>query len=428
MLFHRRILLFVAIAITSVSVDRAHAFLHPSSASLSAAAAASSVMLKMMSDGRKKPKAGSGGGGGGGFGKKVTTNINIRTKSSSSSSYDNFVYAGSIRPHDVSPTRIVDPATVLTLPDYAIDGIPKKGKSSSSSSGIEIKSPEDIMKMRAAGKVARQVLDIAGALVTSSSSQSGGRGITTDDIDAAVHAACIERQAYPSPLNYRKFPKSCCTSVNEVICHGIPDSRTLQYGDIINCDITVYLDGYHGDCSEMFVVGGKEALDDAGRKLIQTTYDCWIQSMELVKPGVNYNVIGRCIEEYIVPRGYSTVKQFCGHGIGQVFHMSPNIYHYTVNQPLDTIQAGHVFTIEPMICEGLGEPYMWKDDWTATTVDGKRSAQFEHTLLVTPDGVEALTGKLEGSPVQFWEEESEVHKGVWLGTSVDARRRAKELN
>jgi methionyl aminopeptidase len=139
-------------------------------------------------------------------------------------------------------------------------------------------------------------------------------------------------------------------------------------------------------------------------------------------------VIGRCIEEYIVPRGYSTVKSFCGHGIGKIFHMSPNIYHYTVNQQLDTIEAGHVFTIEPMICEGLSDPYMWQDDWTATTADGKRSAQFEHTLLVTPDGVEALTGKLEDSPIQFWEEESAVRKGVWLGTSVDARRRAEELN
>ncbi|KAL7440514.1 hypothetical protein ACHAXH_009290 [Discostella pseudostelligera] len=353
-----------------------------------------------MSDGRKKSKSGAGAGGGrGGFGKKVATNINIRTKSRPDN--NNFFYAGSIRPHDISPSRIVDPATVLSLPDYAIDGVPKQ---KSPPGRIEIKSPEDITKMRAAGKVARQVLDIAGALVASQP------GITTDAIDAAVHAACIERQAYPSPLNYRKFPKSCCTSVNEVICHGIPDARPLQYGDIVNIDITCYLDGYHGDCSEMFVVGGKEALDDAGRKLLQTTYDCWVQSMELVKPGVNYNVIGRCIEEYIVPRGYSTVKSFCGHGIGKIFHMSPNIYHYTVNQQLDTIEAGHVFTIEPMICEGLSDPYMWQDDWTATTADGKRSAQFEHTLLVTPDGVEALTGKLEDSPIQFWEEESANHR------------------
>lgn len=174
---------------------------------------------------------------------------------------------------------------------------------------------------------------------------------------------------------------------------------------------------------------GKDALDEDGARLLQTAYDCWIRSMELVRPGVDYNVIGRCIEEYVVPRGYSTVRSFCGHGIGRIFHMPPNIYHYTVHRPLETMLAGHVFTIEPMICEGSADPpLMWPDDWTATTADGRRSAQFEHTLLVTPDGVEALTGKLEGSPLQFWEEESEVRKGVWLGTSDDARRRAEEIN
>lgn len=274
--------------------------------------------------------------------------------------------------------------------------------------------------MRASGKAAREVLDIAGRVVKA--------GVTTDEIDAAVHAACLERGAYPSPLNYRKFPKSCCTSVNEVICHGIPDMRPLEDGDIVNIDITVYLDGFHGDCSEMFVVGGKEALDENGQKLIQTTYDCWVQSMELVKPGVNYNTIGKSIQEYVEPKGFSTVRSFCGHGIGQTFHCQPNIYHYTVNQPLDDMVAGHVFTIEPMICEGLNQAYSWPDDWTATTVDGKRSSQFEHTLLITEDGVEALTGKLEDSPLQFWEEESAIRKGIWLGTSGNARERAEELN
>lgn len=204
--------------------------------------------------------------------------------------------------------------------------------------------------------------------------------------------------------------------------------RPLEEGDILNVDITVYLDGYHGDCSEMFVVGGREALDEAGRDLIQATYDCWVQSMELVRPGANYNVIGRSIQEHVAPRGYSTVRSFCGHGIGRVFHTAPNIYHYTVNQPLQEMRAGHVFTIEPMICEGIPDPYMWRDDWTATTADGKRSAQFEHTLLVTEDGVEALTGKIESSPLQFWEEESAIRKGIWLGTSEGARERAKELN
>ena len=358
----------------------------------------------------KKVKQSSGG-----FAKKVTAS-NLRTKTKRLDP-PNFVYSGKLRPHEQSPMRIVDPSAVLSLPDYAIDGIPKK---KGTSSIIEVKSVEDIIRMRASGKLARQVLDLAGSLVKP--------GITTDVIDAAVHAACLDRGAYPSPLNYRKYPKSCCTSVNEVICHGIPDMRPLQLGDVLNIDITVFLDGYHGDCSEMFVVGGKDAADDEARHLLQTTYDCWIKAMELVKPGINYNVIGRTIQDHVTERGFTTVHSFCGHGIGQVFHTAPNIYHYTVNQPLEVMEAGHVFTIEPMICEGLSEAYMWPDDWTATTVDGKRSAQFEHTLLITPDGVEALTAKIDTSPIQFWEGESTISRGVWLGTSKNARERAEGLN
>lgn len=361
---------------------------------------------------KTKPRK-SGGGGGGGFAKKATA-INIKTKKKAAN--PDFTYAGSIRPFPQSPARIIAPESVLSIPDYAIDGVPKKRGSAYE---IEIKTPEEIEKMRKSGRCAREVLDIAGRLVKA--------GVTTDEIDAAVHAACVERGAYPSPLNYRNFPKSCCTSVNEVICHGIPDERPLEDGDIINIDITVYLDGYHGDCSEMFCVGGKDAIDEKGRKLLQTTYDCWIKSMELVKPGVNYNVIGKTIEDYVKTEGFSTVRSFCGHGIGSVFHTAPNIYHYTVNQDLQEMQAGHVYTIEPMICEGFADPYMWPDDWTATTADGGRSAQFEHTLLVTEDGVEALTGKIETSPLQFWEEESSIREGIWLGTSEDARARANEL-
>ncbi|KAL3765519.1 hypothetical protein ACHAWO_011117 [Cyclotella atomus] len=352
-------------------------------------------------------------GGGGGFGKKAPV-ISIRTKKKS---LDTFQYTGSLRPFPQSPQLIVDPSTVLAIPDYAYDGIPKK---KGPPGDIEIKKDHDIEKMRAAGRCAREVLDLGGSMVTP--------GVTTDEIDAVVHAACLERGAYPSPLNYRNFPKSCCTSVNEVICHGIPDKRPLEKGDIVNLDITVYLDGYHGDCSEMFVVGGKEALDEKGQNLIQTTYDCWLSAMQCVKPGTDYNVIGKVIQDYVSPKGYSTVRSFCGHGIGNVFHMQPNIYHYTVNQSLGEMRVGHVFTIEPMICEGLSNPYMWGDDWTATTGDGGRSAQFEHTLLVTEDGVEAFTGKIETSPLQFWEEESTVGKGVWLGTSAAARERADKLN
>lgn len=240
---------------------------------------------------------------------------------------------------------------------------------------IEVKSPEEIEKMKAAARVARQVLDIAGRAVRV--------GITTDEIDALVHEEtlkvmcnvyyvllprfcvyCIfylfflffsfvsqKRGAYPSPLNYHGFPKSCCTSVNEVICHGIPDDRPLQDGDIINIDVTAYLNGYHGDCSEMFVVG---TCDNDAKTLLQTTYDCWISACEFVSPGRDYKDIGAIIEDYVTPRGFSTVRNFCGHGIGSVFHTNPNIYHYRNSEPNGQMAAGHTFTIEPMICEGSG--------------------------------------------------------------------------
>ena len=229
-------------------------------------------------------------------------------------------------------------------------------------------------------------------------------------------------------MNYHNFPKSCCTSVNEVICHGIPDKRPLEEGDIVNLDITVYYNGYHGDCSEMFVVGDPDRLDDSGRKLLQTTYDCWISACQMVEPNRHYKEIGAVIEDYVTPRGFSSVRQFCGHGIGSIFHTNPNILHYRNNEPNGQMAAGHTFTIEPMICEGSAKAVTWPDDWTATTADGKRSAQFEHTLLITDDGVEALTGKLETSPLQFWERDSQVHKGIWLGTSANAKKRHTEIN
>ena len=206
----------------------------------------------------------------------------------------------------------------------------------------------------------------------------------------------------------------------------------MQIGDIINIDITVYLDGYHGDCSEMFYVSDKGPYaapeDEATRDLLQTTYDCWISACNFVRPGNDYKDIGAIIEDYVVPKGYSSVRQFCGHGVGSVFHTNPNILHYRNSEPNGQMAAGHTFTIEPMICEGSAKTLSWPDNWTATTIDGKRSAQFEHTLLITDDGVEALTGKNEDSPVQFWEKESKIHQGIWLGTTPEARERAAAIN
>lgn len=207
---------------------------------------------------------------------------------------------------------------------------------------IEVKKADEIEKMRAAGRVAREVLDTAGAAVAA--------GVTTDEIDTIVFNECMKRGAYPSPLNYHGFPKSCCTSVNEVICHGIPDKRKLQEGDIVNLDITCYLDGYHGDCSEMFVVGGD--TDEESKKLLQATYDCWVKAMEFVKPGRDYKDIGGIIEDHVTDLGFTTVKNFCGHGIGSVFHTNPNIFHYRNSEPNGQMAVGHTFTIEPMICQG----------------------------------------------------------------------------
>jgi len=326
-----------------------------------------------------------------------------------------FNYAGGVRPGQQSPQKIVDNPNIMK-PDYALSGMPNAPRPPLPWV-IEVKTPEEIEKMRVAGRVAREVLDIAGRAVKP--------GITTEEIDCLVHEESLKRGGYPSPLNYRGFPKSCCTSVNEVICHGIPDDRKLKEGDIVNVDITCYVNGYHGDCSEMFVAGEP---DDKARNLLQTTYDSWIKSLEFVKPGNHYRDIGAIIEDYITERGYTTVRNFCGHGIGSVFHTNPSILHYRNSEPNGQMAPGHTFTIEPMICEGTAKVLSWPDNWTATTADGGRSAQFEHTLLIHPDGVEAFTCKTEDSPLQFWEKESKVFKGKWMGTTSKARARANELN
>lgn len=244
-------------------------------------------------------------------------------------------YTGSVRPGQQTPRRQV-PANILR-PDYADDGRPK-ARGPLLPWQVEVKTAADIEGMRVAGRVAREVLDAAGSLVAP--------GVTTDAIDALVTEETIKRGAYPSPLNYHSFPKSCCTSVNEVICHGIPDSSVLRDGDIVNIDITCYVGGYHGDCSEMFLVGD---VDDAGKQLVKATYDCWQAAIGYCKAGQPFNGIGAAIEERIKPYGYSSVKEFCGHGIGKVFHTNPNILHYRNKEP-GTMQVGssvraHTYTL-----------------------------------------------------------------------------------
>eukprot|EP01097_Dermamoeba_algensis_P002885 TRINITY_DN2147_c0_g1_i3.p1 TRINITY_DN2147_c0_g1~~TRINITY_DN2147_c0_g1_i3.p1 ORF type:complete len:210 (-),score=47.04 TRINITY_DN2147_c0_g1_i3:135-764(-) len=196
------------------------------------------------------------------------------------------------------------------------------------------------------------------------------------------------RETHPSPLNYKGYPKSVCTSVNEVVCHGIPDQTVLQDGDIINIDVSVYFNGYHGDVNETYLIGN---VDETGRRLVQTTRECLEKAIQMVKPGVLYRDIGNIISKHAHANGFSVSRSYCGHGIGQLFHSPPNIPHYAKNKAVGVMKPGHVFTIEPMINEGNYRDELWPDDWTCVTSDGKRSAQFEHTLLVTDVGCEILT-------------------------------------
>lgn len=266
----------------------------------------------------------------------------------------------------------------------------------------------------------REVLDFAHRLVRV--------GITTEEIDEKVHAEICRRGAYPSPLNYYNFPKSLCTSVNEVICHGIPDARPLENGDIVNLDITVYYKGYHGDLNETYCVG---EVEEQYKKLIKTTHDSLFESIESVKPGVMCRDFGKIISKIVNRQGYSVVRSYCGHGIGSLFHCAPNIPHYSKNKAVGVLKPGMVFTIEPMINMGAWQDKTWPDDWTSVTVDGKRSAQFEHTVLVTETGVEILTARTADSPPLWWEieaknEANDVAEKSESGAADDATTTSKK--
>ncbi len=244
-----------------------------------------------------------------------------------------------------------------------------------------IKTPETIERMRHAGKVGAEILRLAGEMVRP--------GITTDEIDRYVHQLHIERDAYPSPLNYNNFPKSVCTSANEVICHGIPDSRVLQDGDILNLDVTAYVGGVHGDTNATFLVGD---VDPVSRQLVSVTEECMWHGIEAVRPGRPISDVGKAIEEHAKAHRYGVIRAFIGHGIGEQFHGDIQVLHYYDSRASMVMRPGMTFTVEPMISLGSWQHRMWDDDWTAVTADGKRTAQFEHTLVVTEDGCEVLTG------------------------------------
>ncbi|EDO44113.1 predicted protein [Nematostella vectensis] len=212
-------------------------------------------------------------------------------------------------------------------------------------------------------------------------------GITTEEIDYHVHKAIIEHGAYPSPLNYRGFPKSVCTSVNEVAVHGIPNSRCLQNGDLLSVDISLFYGGVHGDLCETFLVGN---VDESGRRLVDICRQSLDEAISICGPGVRMSTIGNTISLFAKKSGYSVSECCNGHGIGSVFHALPDVSHVANNRP-GKMQPGMTFTIEPVLCEGSSKLYTWEDEWTIVTSDGMRTAQFEETVLITEDGVEVLT-------------------------------------
>ena len=278
-----------------------------------------------------------------------------------------------VKPGKLSPTRAVPPE--IPRPEYALTGRPSRTRVSG-----RPKTPEEIERMRRAGRAAAEVLRIVGAAVRP--------GITTDELDAIAHEECVRRGGYPSPLNYQGFPKSLCTSVNEVICHGIPDSTVLRDGDIVNCDVTIFLDGVHGDTNATFLCGD---VDDESRRLVEVTRECLDRGIAAVRPGGMVRDIGKAIQEHAEANGFGVVRAFVGHGIGETFHADPQIPHYYDPRATTVLLPGMTFTIEPMITVGDWQHRMWDDGWTAVTADGRRTAQFEHTLVVTDTGAEILT-------------------------------------
>jgi len=249
------------------------------------------------------------------------------------------------------------------------------------SQGIELHTESDFEGMRAAGKLAAQTLDMITEHVQV--------GVTTEELNTLCHDFIIKNGAIPAPLNYHGFPKSICTSINHVVCHGIPGPKKLMNGDILNIDVTVILDSWYGDTSRMYIAGNANVK---AKKLIDVTYDCMMKGIEAVKPGATLGDIGRAIEEVAHASRFSVVRDFCGHGLGQTFHCDPQILHYhTPTSDQTILQPGMFFTIEPMINTGTYETKVLQDGWTAVTRDKGLSAQFEHSMGVTETGVEIFT-------------------------------------
>src|SRR6056300_1705076 len=280
---------------------------------------------------------------------------------------------GRVLPGVISPMRSVPDH--IERPSYADTGVVERWDEP------VVKSDDVIERMRHAGRVAAEVLRLSGEFLRP--------GITTDEVDEFTHNLFIERGAYPSTLNYHGYPKSLCSSANEVICHGIPDSRVIRDGDLMNLDVTGFIGGVHGDTNATFLIG---EVSEENRRLVRVTEECTWLGIEAVRPGRPLSDIGRAIEDHAKAHNYGVVRAFIGHGIGEQFHTDIQVLHYYDSRATTVMRPGMVFTIEPMITLGSWQHRMWDDGWTAVTSDGRWTAQFEHTILVTDDGAEVLTG------------------------------------
>lgn len=277
-----------------------------------------------------------------------------------------------LAPGTLSPRRAVPPQ--IERPEYVGKARPRQWH------GSHVQTPETIEKMRLAGRLAAQATQLAG--------EHCKPGATTDEIDRVVHEFLCDHNAYPSTLGYKGFPKSCCTSLNEVICHGIPDSTVIEDGDIINVDVTAYIGGVHGDTDATFCVGD---VAEEARLLVERTREAMMRGIRAVAPGRPLNAVGRVIEAYARRFSYGVVRDFTGHGIGETFHSGLYVPHYDNPQLTVVMEPGMTFTIEPMITLGTYEYDVWADGWTVVTKDRRWTAQFEHTIVVTEDGHEILT-------------------------------------
>mmetsp|Transcript_14472 Transcript_14472/g.33689 ORF Transcript_14472/g.33689 Transcript_14472/m.33689 type:complete len:407 (-) Transcript_14472:3762-4982(-) len=311
-----------------------------------------------------------------------------------------------VRPFPLTPKKTITDRTDIIPPPYAETGIPPNHDDNI----LIFSEDEQLAKMRHAAKLARRVLDLACSVAKP--------GITTDQVDAAVHEALLEAGAYPSPLNYVGFPKSLCSSINEVICHGIPDTRPLEFGDIVSFDVSCFVNGVHGDNCATIIVGDEQEKDEIGtdwrgvpylgsevfegqpkeieariksaRQLVHATRESLYEAINRIGPGSCLTDVGAAVQDVADSYGYSTVEKYRGHGIGADFHRPPFVKHYRNYDKLELL-PGMVFTIEPMLVEGAADCFEWSDKWTVATCDGSMAAQFEHTILIREDGVEILT-------------------------------------